>query len=36
MAHASKVFPKWELVYYYLIKWKNTVVIEQLQEFLRD
>lgn len=31
-----KCFPKWELVYYYFIKWKNTDVIEQLNEFLRD
>jgi len=23
-------FPKWELVYYYFSKWKNTGVIEQI------
>lgn len=31
-----KCFPNWELVYYYFIKWKNTGVIEQVHEFLRD
>ena len=31
-----KCFPKWELVYYYFTKWKNTGVIEQIHEFLRD
>jgi transposase len=25
-------FPKWELVYYYFTKWKNTCVIEQIHE----
>ena len=29
-------FPKWELVYYYFTKWKNTGVIEQIHELLRD
>ena len=29
-------FPKWELVYYYFTKWKNTGVIEQMHELLRD
>lgn len=29
-------FPKWELVYYYFAKWKNTGVIEQIHELLRD
>ena len=29
-------FPKWELVYYYFNKWKNSVVIEQIHELLRD
>lgn len=31
-----RCFPKWELVYYYFTKWKNTGVIEQIHEFLRD
>ena len=31
-----KCFPCWELVYYYFTKWKNTGVIEQIHEFLRD
>ena len=31
-----KCFPNWELVYYYFTKWKNTGVIEQIHEFLRD
>ena len=29
-------FPKWESVYYYFTKWKNTGVIEQMHELLRD
>jgi putative transposase len=29
-------FPKWELVYYYFPKWKNTGVIEQIHELLCD
>ncbi len=29
-------FPKWELVYYYFPKWKNSGVIEQIHELLRD
>ena len=29
-------FPKWELVYYYFRKWKNTGVIEELHNFIRD
>ena len=29
-------FPKWELDYYYFTKWKNTGVIEQIHELLRD
>jgi putative transposase len=29
-------FPKWELVYYYFTKWKNTGVIKQIHELLRD
>ncbi|MCL4481283.1 MAG: transposase, partial [Bacteroidetes bacterium] len=29
-------FPKWELIYYYFTKWKNTGVIEQIRELLRD
>ena len=29
------VFQKWELVYYYFTKWKNTGVIEQIHELLR-
>jgi putative transposase len=31
-----RCFPKWELVYYYFTKWKNTGVIEQIHELLRD
>jgi len=29
-------FPKWELVYYYFTKWKNSGVIEQIHKLLRD
>jgi transposase len=29
-------FPKWEFVYYYVTKWKNTGIIEQIHELLHD